>query len=305
MLYTRKSLLAVKVEATPGVAETLAGTDAAYNAMNPEITADIAVSSRPLQASFKQLKGVPGPMSGQCTFSIELIGDGAGTYPVWATTLLAACGVIESPTDTGTPSAEAPGANVKTLTMGVYTDGVLTQLRGCSGNVQFVFRPGEAVMLNFTFTGAWVGQSAVAVPSFTPPTLFPIRSTGACTINSVAQKFQTCTIDLGNTVTLRPDIAGTNGFAYATVTDRVPTITLDAEAALIATEDPFGDWEDGTTRAFSLQCDDGTDIVTFAAAAAQYTAISPGDREGLRLNNKTMRCTTTGSSAELTIAFSS
>lgn len=305
MIYTRKTLLAAKVEATPGTAETLAGTDAAYNAINPQITANIPVSERFMQGSFRHLRGVPGPQSGTCTFSIELIGDGAGTFPAWATTLLAACGVIESPTDTGSPSDEAPGTNVKTLTLGVYTDGVLTQLRGCSGTFQMVFTPGQAVMVNFTFTGAWVGQSAVAIPSYTPPTLFPIRSAGACTIGGVAQRFGTCTFDIGNQVTLRPDIASSGGFLYATISGRAPTIAIDSEAALIATENPFGDWKDATTRAFSINADDGTDIVTLAAPAAQYTGIAPGDREGVRLNSKTLRCTSTGTTPEFTLAFSS
>ena len=305
MLYTRKGLLAVKIESTPGTKETLAGTDAAFNAMNTEITPSIPVSERPLQASFRTLPGVPGPKSGTCSFSIELIGDGDSTYPVWAPTLLAACGIVEGSPDAGSPYEEAPGTNVKTVTIGHYTDGVLTELRGCSGNVQFVFTPGMAVMCNFTFTGAWVGESAVAVPSFTPPTRFPIRAdAGTCTINSVTQRYSTLTLDLGNIVTLRPDITADGGFRYATISGRNPTITLDAEQTLLATEDPIADWEAGTTRAFSLIVSDADDTVTFAAPAAQMTNSTPGDREGLRLRNKTLNLRRSGTDPELTITFS-
>jgi len=85
-LLSRLSVLAAKVEATPGSAETLAAADAAFNIMDAEMNANIDVSTRPIQGSFRKLPGVPGMRTATCTFSLELIGDGSGGVPTWATT---------------------------------------------------------------------------------------------------------------------------------------------------------------------------------------------------------------------------
>jgi hypothetical protein len=302
-LLSRLSVLAAKVEATPGTLESLAGADAAYNVMNAEFNANIDVSTRPIQGSFRKLPGVPGQRLATCTFSIELIGTGAGGVPTWATTLLAGCGLVNT-TGTVTPRNEAPGANVKTLSIALYEAGRVKRMRGAVGNVVFEFVPGQAVMANFTFTGVFdsIADTAILAPTY--PTLAPIRcSSGAATINSVAQVFSACSFDVGNTIAVRPTIANAQGALHGIVTDRTPIITIDPEASLLAGNDIWGDWTGATTRAFSLAFENTTDEITFAAPAVQRMTISNGDREGLRLDTQTLQCCRDGANAEFSITF--
>lgn len=305
-LLSRLSVLAVKVETTPGTAESLTAAEAAYNFMDAEMNADIAVSTRPIQSSFRKLPGVPGARAAEATFSLELVGAGDGSVPGWATVLLAGCGIVNS-TGTLTPRSEAPGSNVKTLTLGLYENGRRKLMSGAVGNVQFVVTPGEPVMMNFTFRGVWQGVSDTAILSPTYPTLTPIRASnagGGLTINSVAQTFASATFDVGNQITLRPSTATATGFAHGVITDRTPTWSIDPEAKLVATQDVFGDWVAGTTRALSFALIDAQDTVTFAAPAVQKQTVSNADREGLRVDTQTLLCCRDGANAEFSVAFS-
>jgi hypothetical protein len=302
-LLSRLSVLAAKVEGTPGTLETLTTAEAAFNVMNAEFNASIDVSVRPIQGSFRKLSGVPGQRLATCTFSIELIGTGAGGVPTWATVFLAGCGLVNT-TGTVTPRNEAPGTNVKTLTIALFEAGRVKRMRGAVGNVVFEFTPGQAVMANFTFTGVFdsIADTALIVPTY--PTLAPIRcSNGAATINSVAQVFSTCSFDVGNTLTVRPTITNAQGALHGIITDRTPMITIDPEATLIATSDIWGDWTGATTRALSLQFEDAADSITFAAPAVQRMTISNGEREGLRLDTQTLQCCRDGANAEFSITF--
>ena len=305
-LLSRLSVLAVKVETTPGTAESLTDAEAAYNFMDAEINGDIAVSTRPLQGSFRKLPGVPGARAAEATFSLELIGDGAGTYPAWATVLLAGCGIYESPTDTGVPANEAPGTNVKTLTLGLYENGRRKLMSGAVGNVVFNFTPGQPVMMNFTFRGVYQGVSDTAILTPTYPTLTPIRASntgGAFTINSVAQVISSASFDLGNTIELRPSVSTVSGFSHGIITDRTPVWSIDPEAKLVATADVFGDWVAGTTRALSLTIADAADTVRFISPAVQKTSISNADRNGLRVDTQTLMCVRSGTDPEFQIEF--
>jgi hypothetical protein len=306
-IATRYSVFAAKIEATPGTAETLAAADGAWNIMEADMTPNIEVSVRPIQGTFRKLPGVAGARGATCTFSLELIGDGSGGVPDWATTFLAACGIVDT-TGTLTPRNENPGTNVKTLTLGLWeTKGASQRLKtmvGCMGNVTFEITPGETVRMNFTFTGVWSGVAATAVISPTYPTLLPLRAaSGAFTINSIAQVFGSCTFDVGNVVVLRPSIATLSGFSHAIITDRTPMFTFDPEAQLIADEDVYGEWIASTTRALSCQFQNATDRVTIAAPAVQRMTIANGDRDGIRTDNQTLQCCRDGSNAEFSITF--
>jgi hypothetical protein len=302
-LLSRISVLAVKTETTPGTAESVDATNAALNVMDADMTATIPVSVRPIQGSFRKLEGVPGARQAACTFTLELVGDGAGGVPAWATTLLAACGVVNS-AGVLTPRNEVPGANVKTVTLALYENGRRKLMYGASGNVVFTINPGAAVMMAFTFTGVWGGVTDATILAPTYPTTIPIRaSSGAFTINSVVQTFATATFDVGNVVTVRPSIATATGFDYAVITDRTPMFTIDPEAKLVATTDVFGDWQAGTTRALSMNIENATDNVAIAAPAVQRMTVTNGDREGLRVDSQTLQCCRSGTDAEFSITF--
>jgi hypothetical protein len=177
-------------------------------------------------------------------------------------------------------------------------------MRGAVGNVVFEIVPGQAVMMNFTFTGVWAGVSDTAILAPTYPTLAPIRAaSGAATINSVVQTFASCSFDVGNVVAIRPSVANAEGASFGIITDRTPTFTIDPEATVATGNDIWADWIAGTTRALSLQIQDATDRATFAAPAVQRQTISNGDREGLRLDQQTLLCCRDGANAEFSLTF--
>ena len=302
-LLSRLSVLAAKVEATPGSLESLTGSDAAFNVMNAEFNANIDVTTRPIQGSFRKLPGVPGQRLATCTFSLELIGTGTGGVPAWATTFLAGCGLVNT-AGTVTPRNEAPGANVKTLSIALYEAGRVKRMRGAVGNVVFEIVPGQAVMANFTFTGVFdsIADTAILAPTY--PTLLPIRAaSGAATINSFAQVFSTCSFDVGNTITVRPTVVNAQGATHGIITDRTPVFSIDPEATVVTGNDIWTDWTSATTRALSIQIEDATDSITFAAPAVQRMTIANGDREGLRLDTQTLQCCRDGANAEFSITF--
>jgi hypothetical protein len=178
-------------------------------------------------------------------------------------------------------------------------------MRGAVGNVVFEIVPGQAVMMNFTFTGVWAGVTDTPILAPTYPTLAPIRAaSGAATINSVVQTFASCSFDVGNVVAIRPSVANAEGATHGIITDRTPTFTIDPEATVATGNDIWADWIAGTTRALSLTVsDDVTEQVQFAAPAAQRQTISNGDREGLRLDQQTLLCCRDGNNAEFSIQF--
>jgi hypothetical protein len=169
-LLARKRVLACKTETTVGTAISLAGADAVFNVFDATIQPTIEFVSRMGQAAFGSITGSVGQASGTLTFRTELFGDGAAGVPSWASTLLPACGFVNS-AGTFSPKSEAPGSNVKTLTMGLYEDGIFKSIRGAVGNCVVTIVPGKPVDLNWTFTGAWVTPTDVAILAPTYPTL--------------------------------------------------------------------------------------------------------------------------------------
>jgi hypothetical protein len=303
-IASRLEVFAAKVEGTPGTAETLTSAEGAYNIIEMEFNANIEISDRPIQGSFRRLPGVAGAHLANCSFSIELIGTGAGGVPPWATVFLAACGVVNS-TGTLTPRDEAPGANVKTLTIGLYEGGRRKLMRGAMGNAVFNIIPGQAVRIDFDFTGVLDSITDTAMITPTYPTLGPIRAgNGLFNINSAAQVFSACTFDLGNVIEVRPTVTNAQGALHAIITDRNPTFNIDPEAKLMSGNDYFADWIAGTTRALAFECENATDNFAINAPAVQRTSIANGDRNGLRLDTQVLACRRDGTNAEFNIVFS-
>jgi hypothetical protein len=108
------------------------------------------------------------------------------------------------------------------------------------------------------------------------------------------------TIDLGNNVVPRPCAAQVSGIASFIITDRIPTITMDAEAKTVAADGRYTRWLASTPQAFAYAIADTTDKIEFSAPAVQIQNIQDGDRDGLRIDNITLNCT---GSEPLTIEF--
>lgn len=302
-LLLKKSVMAAKVEATPGTAESLTNAEGAFNIYNPVMQANIAVEERQGQGGFNKLIGVPGARGATLTFSTDLGWDGTSTIPSWASVLMPACGWVNS-SGSLNPETEAPGTNVKTLTLAVYIDGVRKLMYGAAGTFQIVLPAGRMGMINWTFTGIWDDITDTAIIAPTYPTASPLRiASSTLTYDSVALIVEQVTIDAGNTVILREDATTATGYKTALITNRTPIITANPESTLVATNDPYGDWVAGTAAEFSMVLDGPSDAtLAISAPKAQVTNVQQGNRGDLLIDDITWTCTK-GSSDDVELGF--
>lgn len=305
MLLKRVRTLAAKIESAIGTAESLAGADAALNVYNPMIQPTIETEEREGQGSFNYLSQVPGTRMGVATFRTD-ISIGATSLPEWATTFLPACGWVASG-NTYNPRSEAPGASVKTLTIGLYENGLFKSIAGAMGTFNLVCPAGKMAYIDWTFTGVWQAPTDTAILAPTYPTDTPIRFASAtCTWDSTAKKVAQVTFDAGNTVIMREDPTTAGGFISALVTNRYPKITADPESVLVATDDTHGDWIAGTEAAFVATLNGpSSSALTITASKAQIINNQEGDRNGIQVDQLEFSCNKNGATQnqELTLAF--
>ena len=101
------------------------------------------------------------------------------------------------------------------------------------------------------------------------------------TIDAWTPQVSQLTLDLGNKVYLRPG-QGDSGFVHACIPNRLPKLTLDPEASLVADYDLWGLWRSMTEAAtITWKCQAGDDSAVFAATKFQAVQITRGAREGV------------------------
>lgn len=319
MLYKR-SVLAAKIETTPGTDATLAAADGAMNVYNATLVPQIEMVDREAQGSFNRLSSVPAGYKGQATFTTYFDGwDGTSTKPKWAEVFFPACGWVLD-TNTYTPRSEAPGANVKTLTIGLYREGDLgarvAKLTGAVGTFVLNLNPGQPASIDWTFEGVWQGVVDDTMIAPTLPTEKPLRfANGASSWNSVDLCFNAAQINAGNTLYIRECVANPSGQAAAgfhsgIITDRVPRISVSPESVLVASQDRYGKLLDMSEHslAFSFEGLSGVTSpaeVAISIPAAQIASISDGDRNGVLVDQIEFAANRNGANndQELSIEF--
>lgn len=287
----RKRVLAAKIETTPGTAETLTGSEASFNAYNIIAQQEIEMESREAQGGFGPHTSLAAGRKGRITFSVDASWDGTATEPSWADTFLPACGWVKSG-QVFTPRTEVPGANVKTITIAIYQDGVRKILAGAAGTFQMVCATGKTAVFNFDFMGIWRPPTDETILAPTYPTALGLRyASSTTTYNSVALCLENLTLDSGNTITLKECATNVYGYDYALVTNRTITVTGNPESKLVATQDRFGLHIASTEAALTWNLDGPTNaVLTMAAPKAQIVDIKEGDRNGLVIDDITWQC---------------
>jgi hypothetical protein len=204
-----------------------------------------------------------------------------------------------------TPRTEVPGSNVKTLTIGIYQDGMGKYLKGASGTFQMVCATGKTAVFNFDFSGIWLPPNDVAIVSPTYPTALGLRyASSTTTWNSVALCLENITLDSGNTVTMKECGTDASGYDYALITNRVITVTGNPESKLVATQDRFGQHIANTEAVLTWNLDGPTNsTITMAAPKAQIVDIKEGDRNGHVIDDITWQCNRNGSNIDQEISM--
>jgi hypothetical protein len=306
MLLKRKRVLAAKIETTVGTPISLSGTEGAFNAYDVMFQNEIEFESREGQGSFGHLPSVPGGYKGKVTFKTDAGWDGTATEPAWADTFFPACGLVKSG-QVFTPRTEAPGTNVKTLSLGCFMDGVFKSIYGAMGTFKLVCPTGKQAYFEWEYTGIWATPTDVAIITPTYPTDLPLRyATSTTSYNSVALCLSNLTLDIGNEVILRECASTVSGYHSALITNRKPMITGDPEAKLVATRDPYGQLLAMTEGILTWDLDGPTTSkVTIAAPKAQIIKNTEGDRNKLVTDELEWQCNQNGSTVdqELSITF--
>lgn len=290
VLLSRKTVLAAKVETTAGTLETLASGDTSFFVYDPVYNHNLEVISRPQQGSFNHNASLLGPEIATITFTIDMTSPSGAGNPGWADVFLPACGWVDGGGGVFSPSEEPPGANTKTLTIGVYKDGRVFRARGCVGT--FVVRQQNArpAQIEFTFVGIHTNSNDDTLLSHTPPETSRLYH-GQATLTYGAEGdfiFETLTIDAGNQYVVRPSIEESDGLVHAVITDRRSTVTINPEMRLVSGwADPYEKLRSSLASsafdALAIQFNNGDYGIDFDAQDDMAEVISVGmsDREGI------------------------
>lgn len=305
-LLRRKRVLAAAIEATIGTAESLDAGDGAMNIYEAVIQPGITAIQREGQGGFGYLPPIPSGYSGTASFRTYLEWDGTATEPVWAETFFPACGWVKSG-QVYTPRSEAPGSNVKTITIGLWTDGKVQKLAGCSGSFVVTLPTGNPGYIDWTFLGVIQDEADEAIIAPTYPTDKPMRFAGGLAEwNDVNLCVSQATINSGNNVVLRECPTTEAGFISAIITDRRPTISVDPEAVTVAAQARWAAWLAMTEYVLELDIGGpGNSVLSFDAPKATIINKQDADRNGMVTDQIEFQCNKNGAThdQELSITF--
>jgi hypothetical protein len=305
-LRTQRAVLAAKVEATEGTAETLTATERIL-ALSASFQRNAEMMERnPFRPTLSQLASIPGKRTANLQMVVEGKGaTGGGIAPEYGT-LLKGCGFSEvivastsvtyAPISTGDPS----------LTVGLYTDGMRQMISGARGTFTMGGAVGEGLMFNFNFQGVQDLVTDVALLAPTYLATVPVPMLGMTfTVHGVTTLFcSNFSIDLGMSLSPRQDFVKTSGYASVMLGDRKPVCNFVVEKPLVAGKDWYGIWSAGTEGAISLVLGSvAGNVITIAAPKFQVTNITEQDDNGRAMLSIDGKLNMNAGDDELTIAY--
>ena len=285
--YAKKLLLA-KIEATAGMAEVLAATDAIL-AKDIELSPLVGGAvSRDLQRSYHGHRGEIQVNSHQTlAFKVELAGPGTkGIAPAWGK-LLQGCGLAETLMPNVSAAYTPVSTGEKTLTLALNIDGQLHTLKGARGTFSVELGANEIPYLSFSFTGQWsepTSTAAIANPVLTPfkdPLPAASAQTGAFTFFTHADlRLSAFSYEHANAITHR-DLIGTAD-PEVVITDRAPTGSITVDAPKLSVLNLIKKARDNDTGALLIQHGktDG-EIIELTAPKVQGAEPSYGEADGI------------------------
>jgi hypothetical protein len=284
-LITRKRCLAAKLETTTGTAITLAAAEATIPVYNPAMAFNIPrITREAWGASASPVLQQPGARSGTVNFESDLMGKGASGVPTWSDWLKACA--MQLSTATFSPKTSP----TETLTIGLYQDGRQKVLAGCMGTWTLTARAGETARIRWQFTGVPQSPAGVSILAPTYSTVVPPR-VGAATFTIGTEVFVVpeITIEKGNQVMLRRDIAAVDGASAATghraayIPSWETIVRVSPEALALSSQDWYDIHRSGTTVALALTIGAAANN-TIAFACPKLQLINPPqdeDQEGI------------------------
>ena len=313
-MLTKRRIIVAKIEDVEGTPEALTVDDAGIIAIDAKWNPDIKMLTRNIALpTLSKLQDIPGMALAHISFKCELMGRSAAfaadNLP-YVSPFMRACGFQE--TLDVTPGSEKvtykpASTGLPSLTLALYSDGVIKKISGARGTVKINAENGGQVFAEFDFLGAYIApvDGAILAPSF--PAFLPPRLTGAnFTIGAFTPVLKSFSIDMGNKVAPREDANAPSGYKSFMLSDRDPRGSFDPEMELIATHDWYGIWKAGTLGALSIGALGATQYnkVKITAPKVAYAKVAEGDREGIELANTDFQLAMNTGDDEVVIEFS-
>lgn len=280
-IVAHKKQLAAKIESVPGTAEALTNAEAVDRVINP-VFEDTTEKIRERRNLTGWHPGVLNQKFGRITFELEA--SSGSVTPAWATKYLAACGLGITTNVFRRDSRHIliAASTVKTLTMGFYQDGTFNQLSGAAGTCVISGEAGKVPRFKFNFQGVYTPMTDVALLSVTyaTPALLRLADAGFA-IGAMSPKISKFELDFGNEVEPFLDANAAGGCEYFMISDHQAKLTVDPIMALVAEQDVYSLFEDGTESAISVACKNGSDTMTIAMTKGEVITLSRQERSKL------------------------
>lgn len=307
----RKKFVAAKIETTKGTAESLVAANYKILAFDPVLDQDINFADRrPAGIAMGRLESIPEEYKGTAKLRVELKGSGSSSLPVFASTLLLACG-FKSTAITGGVRLDLVSsvADQKCATIGLVEDGMLKVLSGAMGDFEIVGEAGKVAYIDFNMRGIWNLPVDASQPTgITQESTLPLRTADmSLTLGGAAfGKLSRWSFRAGNDVQLRWDMEQVSAIAHAYVADRSPMFAMDPEAVSVADDDLFGDSLAGVTSALAMQLPKDASAVAgnqilIDAPKVQRTNPKTSNRNGLQSHD--IEAIVVGGDEAYTISF--
>jgi len=295
-----KRTLGFKIEGTPYTAETLTVHEYNLAAYNVGYSGDIPMKDRKLvRGDFSRDPSIAGKRQITINFSIDLYYSGTlATAPNYFA-CLRACGLKQ--TTYGSVgvglTTDAAYSNVPATIEVVEKDEgtspaqVVIKARGAMGNAKIILdNVGEPQRIDFEFKGVLASITDRAFGAILAPSGISTQVPNAVLAAGISlftqrQQLNTYTVDLGNDVQNYTDASKSEGYEGARIVDRNPTLEMDPDLELIATQGDYNRWTGNTTGVFSSQ---SNNLRLYAPAAQLVNAYQPGEREGHVTNQKSL-----------------
>jgi hypothetical protein len=312
---TARAIVGIVKESTPYTFLEPAAVDS-FHAVNIGFSPSAQLYERKdTRAHFGLLDALPGSAEADITFEIPLVGAAAGVAAFWDAAMLA-CGhsrtvatttsVTYKPTTIfdGTTSGTTP--NIITQPGEVYSvaiweegNGPRYAISGAQGNFSLSSKQGEPLIGKFKFHGAYVTVADDATPpAVTDSIVVPPVCLGATmSVHAVSTlAFDGFDFDKGNVLSKRGDISQASGVRGAWITAHKPMIKISPEMVSVATLDFYLKWRQGTAGAFTTGTIGTTagNRFNFTAPRTQFRDLGLADREGARVADLGLACTTLG-----------
>jgi hypothetical protein len=313
-MQTKRRVVAGKIEGVEGTAETLTATETGLVCIDPKYTADIKMLPRGVVlATFSKYPDLSGQQLAHINIKAEVIGRGsayaANNLPVLSP-YLKACGLAETIDVTAGSEKvtyKRASSGIPSLTLGLYTDGLIKKICGARGTLKLTGNVGEPLYAEMDFIGVYIDpiDGAMLTPTYgniNPPQLL----NATFTTGGVSPALKSFSIDLGNKLEQRDNMNAASGIQSFALTDGDTRGQFDPESVLVATNDYYGKWKAGLTGALNIGPFGPTqyDKIQIAGAKQRTTKIAEGTRNGVDVLTVDFQLAMTSGDDEFSLVFS-